>query len=335
MLSPDANSLFGRVRRLASRMPGFSRKRNEYPSQADVSDIKQVWDQVASGGLKEFLTNRTWSAIPQTGTNQNRLITGSSSCSWKDYFKDTYFPDGRSITALSMGCGDGSFERELKERGLNFKSLTGIDISDACIEKAAFDARAVGLADEVNYFVADLNQVKLPENKFDLIFFFHSLHHVANLEYVLKTCRSALKDDGVFMANEYVGASRFQWTDGQIGYANEILNELPSELKFDHLLNKQKDCVVRINVEDLIAGDPSEAVRSGDIDALIKSIFTVVEEKNCGGTVTYLVFDGIASNFKPDHPEHSAIINAIIDKENALLDQNRIKSDFKFYVARK
>ncbi|OVE73972.1 hypothetical protein BVX94_02130, partial [bacterium B17] len=308
---------------------------NKDASGIDNNDVKQMWDQAATGDLKDFLTDRTWSAIPQTGTNQNKHITGDSNYNWKDCFKDTYFGDGRAITALSMGCGDGAFDRELKQRGLNFKSLTGIDISDACIEKASREADKVGLADEVDYYVSDLNHIDLPENKFDLIYFFHSLHHVTELESVLGTCRRALKPDGILMVNEYVGESRFQWNDEQIRYADEILAELSPELKYDHLLQKQRDRVTRVKLEDLIAMDPSEAVRSGDIDAVIKSIFNVVEEKNCGGTITYLVFDGVASNFKPDDTAHSSVIDSIIEKENLLLEENKIKSDFKYYVAKR
>ena len=42
----------------------------------------------------------------------------------------------------------------------------------------------------------------------------------------VKVSRNILKDDGVFFCNEYIGESRFQWSDEKLAYVNQIRDDL-------------------------------------------------------------------------------------------------------------
>src|SRR6266540_3618703 len=74
---------------------------------------------------------------------------------------------------LTLGCGAGRLERDLVTRGI-CRSFLGIDIS----EEAIATARDIAAKDNLplTYEVADLNFVKLPEKRFDLVAAQTSLH---------------------------------------------------------------------------------------------------------------------------------------------------------------
>ena len=138
------------------------------------------------------------------------------------------------------------------------------------------------------------------------------------------------------MVNEFVGPSRFQWTPTQVAMANRLINMLPEDLRLDLTGDgrRLKTKSVTPTPEELIAGDPSEAVRSADIDRVLKEHFDIIEEKPWGGTLNYLVFENIAGNFNPKNPYQLCIIEMLIHHENTLIEHKIIPSDFKFYMAK-
>jgi len=299
-----------------------------------ATTISQHWDKLASQGYQRDNARLSWGGLTRVAQNHNRLTTGREDWYWIDYFRDTYFPEGQAGDVLSLGCGEGRIERLLKERGFVFRSVTGVDISQACIESATTAARAVDLAPEINYRAADVDTIELPEAAYDFIFFFHSLHHVSALEHVLRACARALRPGGILMVNEFVGPTRFQWTEEQLAMANSILSILPPELRVDLVSNEIKEVIAAPPVEIMIAIDPSEAVRSADIESVLQQYFNIIEEKPWGGTLTHILFENIAGNFDQSNPLHDALVRLIILHEDTLIANKVLPSDFKFLVAR-
>jgi len=93
------------------------------------------------------------------------------------------------------------------------------------------------------------------------------------LEHPLVQERINLKVSGTARLNrldEFIGPSRFQWTDAQIQIMNEQLQQLPKHLR--RLISDQskfKERIVRKTVAYMAAADPSEAVRSSEIVPLL------------------------------------------------------------------
>lgn len=293
---------------------------------------KSHWDQLATEGSKKDLVNRTWGGLVNIANNHNSLTTGDPGYYWIDYMIDKYFPNKNAGNTLSLGCGEGFIERLFKERGLRFDSITGIDLSEKCIQAALERAHENNLAQNINYFCEDLNAYVPTPNSYNFIFFYHSLHHVTSLNSVLSGCAKALLSDGIMMINEFVGPTRFQWTDLQIEQANSLLKLIPEELRYDLRHKSIKEEVNRPSVEKMIEIDESEAVRSSEIEDVLQEYFEVIEEKNWGGTLNNLIFENIAGNFDEKNPYHKAIIQLLIHHENVLIDQNVIPSDFKFFM---
>ncbi|MDG2045626.1 MAG: class I SAM-dependent methyltransferase [Halioglobus sp.] len=295
---------------------------------------KSHWDNLASPESKKDFNNKSWGGVAQVAQNHNYLITGDQNYYWIDYLKDRYFDQGNAGHTLSIGCGEGYIERLFKERGFSFDSVTGIDLSKKCTEAAQKRAEEIQLAPHIEYITADLNNFVLPERKFDFIFFFHSLHHVEALEKLLENCAQALAPDGILMVNEFVGPTRFQWTKEQLREANKLFKFLPAELRLDLNANKEKMEIKTFTVEEMISIDESEAVRSAEIEVVLKAFFNIVEEKNWGGTLTNLIFDNTAGNFDSKNEYHNSIANLLVHHENILIEKGLFPSDFKFFIGK-
>lgn len=299
--------------------------------------VQSHWDQSAS---EEFLRDQTklsWSGIGQIHYNHNYLVTGQRDYHWMHWMRERFFPGGDAGDTLSLGCGEGHVDRQFKFHGFRFRSFTGIDISPASVRKAQEVAEAEDLSPKTRYFVADLNNYRLPKQSYDFIYFFQSLHHVEALENLLYSCANALRPGGLMMVNEFVGPTRFQWTNDQLDRANHLLSLLPPELRVDLFPSRRgalKDKCVAFSLWEMMIGDPSESVRSEEIEPILKQYFDVVEEKNWGGTLNYLVFENIAGNFRPLNPLHDCIVELLIHHENELIANGVIPSNFKFYLVR-
>jgi SAM-dependent methyltransferase len=293
------------------------------------------WARLASDAFIADLGRVSWTGLPQVHLNHNALITGDRNAYWIDWMRDRYLDGGAIGDALSLGCGAGHLDRIFRLHRYEFRSFTGIDISRAAVDRAAELASTVNLAPTVSYIAADLNRHQLPADSFDFIYFFQSLHHIEALEWVLDQAHRALRRDGVMLVNEFVGPSRFQWTSQQLDEANASLTAIPDQLRADLTRGGVKRRVIRPTVAHMMAHDPSEAVRSAELEAALRARFDVYEEWSWGGTVNHLVFQDIAGNFDVRNPAHEAIIESLIERENGLIARGELPSDFKVFLARR
>ena len=304
---------------------------------AAPSAVTAHWDRLADDEFVRDMTRRSWTGIPEIHLNHNFRVTGDRNSYWVTWLRDNYFQGGFAGDALSLGCGEGHVDRILKDCGFTFRSFTGLDISPRAVERAReLAAERGGLAPTTTYATGDLNTDTLPANAFDFIYFFQSLHHIEQLEHALGQCAAALRPGGLLMVNEFVGPSRFQWTPRQKSMADTLIMLLPPELRVDLLAGdgRLKTVTVAPTVEQMILGDPSESVRSGDIERVLGEYFDVIADKPWGGTLTYLVFENIAGNFDPANAYHRSIVDLLIHHENQLIDLQVLPSDFKLLLAR-
>ena len=200
-------------------------------------------------------------------------MTGSRETYWIDWMRERFFPGGNAGDTLSLGCGAGHLDRILKQHGFTFRSFTGIDISEEAIDRARMLADEVKLAPTIRYAAADLNRIELPAGSCDFIYCFQSLHHIEALEHVLGQCVRALRPNGLLLVNEFVGPSRFQWTSRQLEMANQLMALLPQDLRRDLQRGGVKTGIDRPTVQHMVRHDPSEAVRSAEIEGLVKDAF--------------------------------------------------------------
>lgn len=241
--------------------------------------------------------------------------------------------------AAELACGRGDLGINLLKAGI-VKRLDGFDVSPVALEKAKEKMKTEGVAN-ANFFVADVNEIRLRENTYDLIYFSQALHHIERLEHVYEEVNNALVKEGIFFVSDYVGPSYMQWTDQQLDLMNRILSLLPE--KYREFINsgdgvwngKLKAQIGRTSIDTYLRKDPSEGVRSSEIVPLARRYFDVVGYYPMGGTITYELLRGIVHHFDESDERDVAMLELICLFEHTLIQNGCIGSDFACFFARK
>lgn len=241
------------------------------------------------------------------------------------------FPVERCLT---LGCGAGNLERKISQYDFCLHH-DAFDLAEGAIERARSEAERRDLHC-VQYEVRNINEIHLQENRYDVVFGSAAVHHFEKLEHIFSEVNKALKPEGIFFLNEYIGPSRFQWTDRQLEVMNAVLRILPKKYKMD-VTNPAvwKETCVRQPVEEVIAFDPTEAIRSAEIVSLMKRYFHVVEIKETGGAILHSLLTNIAGNFKIDDRSDMKLLRLLFDLEDVLMETGDLSSDFAVIIAMK
>ncbi len=234
--------------------------------------------------------------------------------------------------AASLCCGAGALERGLAHSGL-LAGCVGYDLATGALDAARAAAGAGGFAG-LTYERRDLEQDGLGVSGLDLVLAHQGVHHLSKLEAVFDAVHSALVPGGVFHLHEFVGPDRFQWSDKQLHEMTAWLRSLPGRYRRT-LSGAVKECAGRATIEEMIAHDPSEAVRSSAIEALVAERFEIVERRALGGTLAMMALAGIAQNFDPQSLEDVAHLDRLLAREDELIASGEIGSDFVVLVARR
>ena len=296
-----------------------------------TDDVSELWGRTArerseSDDWRYFY----WQAHPLTVRHINRLLTGREDEGWLEFTKRGFFPEPVA-RGLSLGCGRGEVERRAIDLGI-CEACDGIDISEDAVNVAAAAADEAGIRDRVRYWAGDLNVERFEPGVYDVVFAVQALHHVDALEHLLDQVAAALRPDGLFVVNEYVGPARFQWLDKTEALMNRILDALPPDYKVNPRNGFVKDAITRTPAEEIARVDPSESIRSDEIVAMLESRFDVVYRADFGGTLLQFVLADIAANFREDDPKDVAMIDLMSLLEEVLISERVLPSDFAFFV---
>lgn len=229
-----------------------------------------------------------------------RLSNSGSESGWLSWMRREYGVP-RPEHVLELGSGNGDLLLNLQRKDFADR-YTGIDLSDSAVRVAREKASREGNG-RITFIQGDLNELRLESCSYDLIVAQMCIHHLENLEGVFDQVGQALRPGGVFVINDYVGPTRWQFPLMQLLLANVILWLLPRRLRVSYPDGKLKRGVRRPSIEDMIAMDPSEAVRSEEILSLFEQHFVVEHLIDYGGTISILVLDNIISNFRREDPQ--------------------------------
>lgn len=294
--------------------------------------VSDHWSQMAKKQLGLF----HWSDSSLVMQNINKCISGNPKTGWFQYACEKYLLKdyGGVDYGLSIGCGSGALERHC--RLINAcQTIDAIDLAEGAIEEAKKLAKEQKISN-INYKVSNIENIDLPQEKYDVVFASSAIHHVKNLEGLFEQIRSSLKPYGLFIMLEYVGPSQFQFTKKVCDLINELLEILPKEYrKLSSDPSKTKDNFKKSTVEMMNASDPSEAIRSAEIVPLLSKYFTILEKKDYGGTILHMLLQDIVENFNHDDYKDKTVLSLLILLENILIREKAINSDFAFLVASK
>ena len=300
-------------------------------SRKHLDRIKHVWGAGRVWGGTDI---QHWLQHPLVQERINFKISGAPRMNRFEYFLNRYLQNRMPVErALTLGSGVGELERGLCQYGFAL-SHEGVDLSDQSVRVAIERAAAEGLG-HLSYRTADLNNVALDAGAYDVIFGISSVHHTENLEHLFQQVRQALKPNGYFFLDEFIGPSRFQWTDAQLRVINDELQRLPKDLR--RLISdrtKFKNAVRRKSVGEIIAADPSEAVRSGEIVPLLSQYFSVLEVKGYGGAILHELLYDTAGNFREENAGSLEHLCRLFEVEDELTASGKLAHDFAVIIAR-
>ncbi len=222
-----------------------------------------------------------WMGLLPVRLHINEMI-GEGEPRWPvDWFES--WLGGRTFRrALSVGCGAGALERDLVRRGL-CDSVDAFDGSITSLHIARDEAQRCGVADRLRYFAADFNHCALPRGAYDIVFFHQSAHHIARMERFFAQVLAALRPGGLVYLDEYVGPSRFDWNERLLEPQQAFFRALPRS-------HRTTDSLAL----PIQADDPSEAVRSSEIESRLRFGFEILERRPYGGTLLSLVLPAMS-----------------------------------------
>lgn len=274
-----------------------------------------------------------WWSIPAVQRRWNRLVTGREDQDHYQWIAERHLP-ACGLRALSVGCGEGARERKWARTG-RFASVLGIDLTPYAIASAQAAAREAGLDGVVQFQVGDLGDPSvLGGQTFDVVIGEHSLHHLSPLREVLTALRDRLRPGGLFLVDEFVGPSKFQWTDAQLDWINRLLPQLPERLRRrqDGTLKRREYRPSRLY---MYVNDPSEAVESAAIVPLLDELFERVELRPYGGTILHMLLSKIGHHFVDGDAEAMDWLERLAAIEDRCLASGELPSDFVVGVWRK
>ena len=280
-----------------------------------------VWNDA---DFTQRLAHATWMGNTAVLMHLNERATGDPARDWLSSWAHRWFV-GDGLRVLVLGCGEGWLERAVAEWPF-VASIDAVDFAEHAIARARELAREIP---KIRYGVVDLNRDTLEPNAYDVVVAHSVLHHVERLEWAYAQIERTMRPGATLILNEYVGPDRFQYSDDVLAIINTLLRCLPPELRATY------DVRHRPTVEEMIANDPTEAVRASELVAFTRRQFDVREEKDLGGTLLQHLLYDIVQNFRFEDARERSLLDILCTIDGLLVDVGRIPSDFVLMAARK
>jgi SAM-dependent methyltransferase len=257
----------------------------------------------------------------------NRRITGDPTLGPETYYARRHGPAIVAPHALSLRASDAKLELALVEAG-SCERLTGLDDDPGRVEFASGRVPEP-LRERVRFQLGSLEQWQPPE-PLGAVVCRSFLHRREDLPEVLDRIAALLAPGGLLFVEDFIGPSRYQWTDQQLSAINRLLAQLPAELLTDLSASdgRRKRSVERPDLAQRIASNPHEAVRSEEILPALDARFTRVEVCPYGGAVFHQLFSRIIGNFAA-RPE---LIGVLMEADALLTDFDALPSDYVWGV---
>ncbi|GAA0585255.1 class I SAM-dependent methyltransferase [Caenispirillum bisanense] len=239
-----------------------------------------------------------WTRLPAISRMINRQVSGD-----EDVLPEAWFfrrvAQVRPLPldrVLVLACGGGALERSLVSNGW-VRSVVAVDMSARVLAVAEAAARDAGLTGRIDYRLGDMNDLDV-DGPFDAVFGVSAVHHCANLKGLFATINKVLVPGGWFFLNDYVGPTRFQWSDADVLQINRLLQLLPDRMAANAAGFTRRG-FQRVSAEEVAAFDVTEAVRSADILRVMADHLKVEVCRGYGGSLLHLVLANLGQNFDP------------------------------------
>lgn len=313
----------------------FFRRRPDREELGDstAEPSKSVWDdspaRYARGDFKTY-----WEALEQVSKQQAKLMTGGETEDVLSWLVELIRRrvGGSGLRGLSIGCAAAAAPEIAFARSGLFGAIDVVDLAGGLLEKQSTAASEKGV-NWIHYLQRDLEEIRLEPNSYDVIWAIGTIHHLERLEALFVEINRGLSERGLFFMREYVGPDRLQLSEEQLRRANRVLAWLPEEfrLRWD---GSVKQAAERVDLDVLLAEDPSEAIRSSAIIPALHEALAVDRVVPTGGTLLMPLLDGIAGRFGSS-PQGEALLSHLMQFEQLLVANGQLPSDYVFAIAHK
>lgn len=275
--------------------------------------IGEFWDQKHR---EQKPQGQSWWQFKQVYTHIGRKINGS----FIDFIR-TQTGGQRFKRGISVGCGSGIKEMRLLEAGV-VEHFDLYELSQDRIDDGKRRAVSLGLQDRATFHLADAFAICREEGQYDLVHWDNALHHMLDVPQAVEWSRGVLSDGGAFVMDDFVGPSRFQWSEQNLDLIASFRALLPKRL----LHRESTDTLIpvrpgRPTVEKMIEADPSEAADSERILPAVRETFPGANIVLTGGAIYHLgLGGGIYKNLDLTREEDARILEFAL-----LLDDVAIK----------
>jgi len=276
-----------------------------------------------------FISSNFWS-IPKVVERWNLLISGDKNVDYLQFLTDDFLKDKTNLRLLSLGSGICNPEIKLAKNNHIFKEVVCVDIADNLLQIAEKKATKNNIKN-IKFIAKNIDDFEFNENDFDIIFFKSSLHHFDKIDSLLSgRIQKVLKPDGLLIINEFVGATRHQFSKKQIIAINEAIKSIPKKFRkrFKSKLHKNK--YRGVGVLRMIMADPSECVDSESIIPAIHKHYNTLIEKPYGNNLLMSALRDISHHFYELNTEKKQVLDKIFEIEDKYLKENQ--SDFVFGI---
>lgn len=217
---------------------------------------------------------------------------------------------------ISVGCGIGVKEMHLIQWGLVDRMIC-FELSAERIAQANAEAKRRSLSDRIEFHQTDVFCRTDLNDRFDLVHWNNSLHHMPDTFAALRWSRSVLKPGGLLMMDDYVGPNYIQFSDQCLQFANQIRAKIPRKY-FIHPASSPEtprfigsECQ-RPDRAKIIAKDPSEAVDAENILPAMRAIFPNAEILHTGGAIYFAALPPLYANFNLEDEGDRSYLQALL-----------------------
>ncbi|MFA5925314.1 MAG: class I SAM-dependent methyltransferase [Parcubacteria group bacterium] len=200
---------------------------------------------------------------------------------------------------ISVGCGVARKEINLVKQGI-VENFDLFELSEECITQGKRLIKENKIDKNIRYKEGDAFEVVKEIEKYDFVHWNSALHHMIDAHEALRWSKKILKKGGLFFMDDFVGATRFQWSDRQLEIVSRvrgIFNGTKYMLNPKNTSEALNSVILRPSKEVMIESDPSEAADSENIINAVKLFFPKAKIIKTGGAIYHLALSDMIHNF--------------------------------------
>lgn len=289
---------------------------------------------INSGSYNRNILPYNWEKVPAVARMQKERECGGEPERYANLYDYAIKRWGsrlpkRQLTALVIGCSRNPQLPGLLLDTERVRSVLVVD-DDAVILENLLEKGRSG----IECWQMELNTDPLPRGPFDVIACCDSLNHLRDPKHIGREIERVIDRSGLFIAREYVGPERMQFTPEQISLVNSVLQLIPEKyrqcMQSGQLITEQQ----APELADLLRVDPSRAACSDELEKVINLHLRIMQEIPLGGTILSPLLASISQSFEPDNAECRRIIETLLKVEMQLIEGGLINCDYKAFIAR-